>query len=145
MPKEFVSKKLRQIAVLLEELEMFLNVSYLEFSKNKEKIRSSERNFQLLVEQASDINSHIILELGTPRTPDNYWESFREMERLGITSRQLSKDLMKSAKLRNILIHEYDFDQDNSIFYKSVKKYMDTYESYIVAIQKYLEKKKGIE
>ena len=125
---------------LINELDSFLGVDFLKFSKNREKIRASERNFQLLVEQASDINAHIVAERST-NTPENYWESFRSIERLGIISHKISKDLISSAKLRNILIHEYDFDQDNFIFYKSVKKFMPIYKDYIVAIEKYYEKK----
>jgi len=124
---------------LIRELEGFLDVSFLKFSQNRAKIRAAERNFQLLVEQASDINTHILATLEA-KTPDSYWESFREIEKLGIISYKISKDLIKSAKLRNILIHEYDFDQDNFIFYKSVKKFMPIYKDYIVAIEKYYEK-----
>ena len=140
MSKEFVFKKLRQIANLIEELDGFLDVSFSKFSKNRANIRASERNFQLIVEQASDINSHIALESGS-NTPDTYKESFKEMEKLGILNNKITKDLMASAKLRNILIHEYDFDQDNFIFYKSVKKFIPIYKEYIVAIEKYYSKK----
>ena len=140
MSKEFVFKKLRQLANLIEELDEFLDVSFSKFSKNRANIRASERNFQLIVEQASDINSHIALESGS-NTPDTYKESFKEMEKLGILNNKITKDLMASAKLRNILIHEYDFDQDNFIFYKSVKKFMSAYKDYIVAIEKYYAKK----
>lgn len=128
------------MADLIRELDGFLDVSFSKFNQKPANIRASERNFQLLVEQASDINSHIALEKGV-NTPDTYWESFREIEKLGIISCALSKDLIKSAKLRNILIHEYDFDQDNFIFYKSVKSFMPIYKNYIVAIEKYYDKK----
>ncbi len=125
------------MTILLVELDVFLTASYLEFSKNRSNIRASERNFQLIVELASDINAHISLERGV-RTPDNYKESFREIEKFGILDEKTTKELEQSVKLRNILTHEYDFDEDNFIFYKSAKNFMTTYKNYIVAIEKYL-------
>ncbi len=139
MSKEFVFKKLDQIRKLILEIREFFPPSFSEFVKKKMNIRATERNFQLMVELASDINAHLINESGKS-TPDNYWESFRDIQKLGIISWELSKELVRSARLRNILVHEYDFDQDNFIFYKSVKKFLKVYENYIVAIQKYAEK-----
>jgi uncharacterized protein YutE (UPF0331/DUF86 family) len=127
------------MAGLIEELESFLGVSFLEFNRNREKTRAAERNFQLLVEQASDINAHIAAERSI-NTPENYWESFRAMERLEILDGKTARELMRSAKLRNILIHEYDFGQDNFILYKSVKKFIPIYKNYIKEIERYYEK-----
>lgn len=141
MSKEFILKKLRQMTQLISEMEELLNFPFPEFKKKFTNIKTAERNFQLLVEQASDINSHILLEEGKD-TPDNYRESFIKIEKLGLIDQKISKDLEKSARLRNILVHEYDFDEDNFIFYKSVKKFMPVYKEYIIAIEKYLQKTK---
>ena len=140
MFKEFVQKKLKQMTQLISEMELFLDVSFLEFKKKISSVRAAERNFQLIVEQACDINNHILLENGL-ETPDTYKASFVGLEKIGILENKISKELVKSANLRNILIHEYDFDQDNFIFYKSVKKFLPVYKEYIVAIEKYLNKK----
>lgn len=137
MSKEFILKKLKQIVKLISEMEEILAIPFLEFNKKFVNIRSAERNFQLIVEQASDINNHILLETGH-ETPDTYRASFTQIEKLGIFGNKISKELVKSANLRNILIHEYDFDEDNFIFYKSAKKFMPVYQEYIVAIEKYL-------
>lgn len=124
---------------LISELESLLQMPFSEFSKNFTNIRSAERNFQLLVEQASDINNHLLLELGNS-APDSYKSSFTQIVKLGIVSDKILRDLTKSSNLRNILIHEYDFDQDNFIFYKSVKKFVPVYKEYIAEIEKYLTK-----
>lgn len=140
MSKEFIIKKLKQITTLISEMEEIIFIPFFEFKKKFVNIRSAERNFQLIVEQACDINNHILLETGH-ETPDTYRASFTSLEKIGILENKTTKELVKSANLRNILIHEYDFDQDNFIFYKSVKKFMPVYKEYIMAIQKYLNKK----
>ena len=126
---------------LISEMEELLAVPFSEFKKKFTNIRTTERNFQLLVEQASDINNHILLEAGK-ETPETYRVSFVEIQKFGLIDYQISKELAKSASLRNILVHEYDFDEDNFIFYKSVKKFLPVYNKYISAIHKYLDKGK---
>ncbi|OHA24333.1 MAG: hypothetical protein A3B11_02120 [Candidatus Taylorbacteria bacterium RIFCSPLOWO2_01_FULL_44_26] len=58
-------------------------------------------------------------------------------------SHELLNDFIKSSNLRNILIHEYDFDEDNFIFYKSAKEFVPLYEEYIEAIKRYIASRKG--
>ena len=140
MSKDFILKKISQIIKLISEIEELLNVSYSEFNLKFTNIRTAERNFQLIVEQASDINNHIILE-ESHEVPETYRASFTKLEKLGILNNKNTKELVKSANLRNILIHEYDFDQDNFIFYKSLKKFVPVYKEYISKIEAYLNYK----
>lgn len=126
------------MSVLLQELQELLNISFPEFKSTFKNIRSAERNFQLIIELASDINSQIIADTGT-QIPDTYKGSFKQMVKLKILDEKSLSDFLKSSNLRNILIHEYDFDEDNFIFYKSAKDFIPLYEGYIRSIQKYLE------
>lgn len=124
----------------MTELKGLLELPFSDFKKPFTNIRSAERNFQLIVELASDINAHIIAEMGA-ETPDTYRESFKRIVALKILDDKLLPDFIKSANLRNILTHEYDFDEDNLIFYKSAKGFIPLYEKYILSIQKHLETK----
>ena len=126
--------------ILLSELKELLDMSFADFKKSFRNIRSAERNFQLIVELASDINAHLIAEAGA-ETPDTYKESFKRIVSLKIIKEELLPDFVKSANLRNILTHEYDFDEDNFIFYKSAKKFTILYEQYIKLIKAHLTAK----
>jgi len=126
--------------ILLAELRELLVLPFPEFKNKFTNIRSAERNFQLVVELASDINAHTIAELGA-ETPDTYRESFIRMAALKILDEKLLPNFIKSASLRNILVHEYDFDEDNFIFYKSAKEFIPLYNQYIRLIQKHLKTK----
>jgi len=131
------------MSVLLKELQELLEVPFSEFKSAFRNIRSAERDFQLVIELASDINAQIVTDNGA-QTPDTYKESFRKMVELKVLDEKLLPDFIKSANLRNILIHEYDFDEDNFIFYKSAKKLLPIYKTYIDLITKYLASKKII-
>lgn len=133
MLDNLIQKKLEQMSILLKELQELLSVSFSEFKSTFRNIRSAERNFQLIIELASDINAQIIADQGAP-IPDTYKESFRRIAALKILEENFLPAFIKSSNLRNILIHEYDFDEDNFIFYKSFRKFLPLYKSYIVAI-----------
>lgn len=128
------------MSVLLVELKELLGIPFSEFKSTFKNIRSAERDFQLVIELASDINAQIIADLGA-QTPDTYKESFKRMAELKILDEASLPSFIKSSVLRNILIHEYDFDEDNFIFYKSAKEFMPLYEKYINSIQRYLASK----
>jgi uncharacterized protein YutE (UPF0331/DUF86 family) len=126
------------MTILLKELEELLALPFPEFKGTFTNVRSAERDFQLIVELASDINAHTIAELGA-ETPDTYRESFTRMAALKVIDEKSLPAFIKSSTLRNILTHEYDFDEDNFIFYKSAKEFIPLYEQYIQSIRKRME------
>ncbi len=138
MLNELIQKKLEQMSGLLIELQELLAIPYPEFKSTFKNIRSAERNFQLIIELASDINAQIVTSLGA-QTPDTYKDSFKKMADLKVLDEKSLPIFIKSSNLRNILTHEYDFDEDNFIFYKSAKLFVPLYEQYIRSIQKHLE------
>ncbi|MFA6554529.1 MAG: DUF86 domain-containing protein [Candidatus Paceibacterota bacterium] len=137
MLNNLILKKLEQMSVLLGELRELLEIPFSEFKSTFKNIRSAERNFQLIIELASDINAQIIADMGA-QTPDTYKDSFRRVVELKILDEKSLPDFIRSSNLRNILIHEYDFDEDNFIFYKSAKEFVPLYENYIRSIQKHI-------
>lgn len=138
MPKEIILKKIEQIKDLLAELERLLKRPVVEFTQDLTAIRAAERNFQLMVELASDINATILIDAGKS-TPDSYRQSFADLQKLGVIANELSLALVTSAKLRNILVHEYDFEEDYEKFYVSAKQMAPGYKKYIEAILKYIQ------
>ena len=141
MLNNLLFKKLEQMQGLLKELKELTDISYQEFKSKFTNIRSAERDFQLIIELASDINAQTVSDMGA-QIPDTYRESFKKMVELKVLDEKSLPQFIKSSTLRNILIHEYDFDEDNFIFYNSVKEFMPLYEEYISSIQRYASTKK---
>lgn len=134
--KETILKKLEQIRILLKELEGFLAVSIDDFKKDVKTVRAAERNFLLVVEQASEINAELII-TKSGKTPDSYRQAFSELSKLNLFDQAVLNELINSAKLRNILVHEYDFQEDEEKFYASAKLIIPAYRKYIEAILRY--------
>ena len=123
--------------MLLHELSELLSRPFGSFQDDTIAIRAAERDFQLIVDLASDINTHILVERGKP-TPDTYRQSFSDLIREGILPKELAHPLIASAQVRNILVHEYDFEEDYNLFYESAKKFLPAYQEYLAALQKYI-------
>ena len=139
MSKEVIAKKLEQLLALLKDIEPLLAVPKDEFESDTVVIRAAERNFQLIVEVASDINTAILIkEAGA--TPDTYKQSFLDLVKIAVISQEAADDLSVSAKLRNILTHEYDFEEDYGQFYDSAKMLLPAYRDYVANIRQYLSK-----
>lgn len=136
MLNEIIIKKLDQISKLLDELERLLDVPLTDFRKNLVNIRAAERNFQLIVDLAIDINTQILLGTGE-KTPDTYRQSFNNLGQTNVLSADLANSLSASAGLRNILVHEYDFEEDYEKFYHAVRKFIPLYRTYCQEILKY--------
>lgn len=134
MSKEFLQKKIEQIATLLRELHTLLERPFTSFTEDSVAVHAAERDFQLIIDLASDMNTHILVEREHP-VPDTYRQSFRDLMRAGILPKYLADILVESAKLRNILVHEYDFEEDYERFYESAKKFLPAYTEYIRIIQ----------
>ncbi|MEK7161593.1 MAG: DUF86 domain-containing protein [Patescibacteria group bacterium] len=134
MGNEIIEKKSEQIHSLLLELKEWTDVDFEVFDKTVTLIRSCERNIELLVELASDINANIILQK-QGKTPDSYKDSFQRLEKIGILQGGVCKKLIDSVKLRNGLVHEYEFDLDNRKLYDSIKKdFIPAYGEYLKSV-----------
>lgn len=135
MAKEILIKKINQLEVLLGELRGWLALSLEDLRKEIAVMRGAERTFQLVVDIACDINTQILLE-HQESLADTYVQSFLAMAKIGVIPHILAKELAKGAKLRNILVHEYDFVESDDKFYHSAKKLLPAYEEYAAVIYK---------
>lgn len=128
LDKNLINKKLESISLYLKEIEPILELPFKDFHKNYKDMRTAERDFQLMVDAAVDINNHIILEKGN-NPPETNFQSFIKMGQLKSLSRRFSENLAKSAGLRNKLVHEYE-KIDPYILYKSLKRFLPMYYKY---------------
>ncbi len=136
---EVIEKKLEQIKELLKELSSLLDASFEKFQSDLVVIRAAERIFQLIVDLAADINTQILVEKGE-KTPDTYRQSFSDLAKTKILENNLAQKLAVSAQIRNILVHEYDFEEDYKKFYDSAKHLIPSYQEYIRQINLHLNK-----
>lgn len=134
---DLVKKKLAQIDGLLSELGRLLALPFEVWNGAMDSVRATERNFELLVETASDICNELILAEHLD-IPDTYKGSFARLGRAKIIGSGTAELLAESAQVRNVLVHEYDFEEDYKKFYESTKRILPAYRDFVEAIRQYL-------
>lgn len=137
LDKKLVHKKLEAMRLYMEEIKPILVQSFANVYKNYRDLRALERDFQLIVDAAVDINMHIILENGKP-PPETNFHSFLILGELHVLSGELAKGLAPSAGLRNKLVHEYE-KIDPYILFRSVQKFYKLYQQYCRRIMQELK------
>lgn len=136
---KFIEKKLDEINRYLVELEPILKLSFKEFSEDYRDIRTAERDFQLIVDTAVDINNHLLISLGNPPPEKNY-DSFIALGKARVLSVEKAEALAPSTGLRNKLVHEYE-EINPELLYRSLKTFTERYREYGRLILDYLRDK----
>ncbi len=133
--EKLIRRKLSKLVQSLDELSEIEEYTLEEYLQNFFISRTTERLIQLIVETATDINGHLIIEAGR-KPPETYYDSFIILGRLNIISSELAENLAPSAGLRNRIVHEYDEIIDK-IVYESVNDALNLYRQYVKEIEDY--------
>ena len=134
--KEIIQTKIKNIENYLKELEPILALPNREIASHYEKLRTVERDFQLIVDTVIDINSHIIAANKLPIS-DDYQQTFTILAQNGFISPTLSEQIAPVTGLRNLIVHKYG-EVDMERFFNALRKNTGQFNSYISEIEKLL-------
>lgn len=139
--EDFVKRKISLIQDELNNLERLSHYSFDEIASDPIKQGALERFLERVINRAIDINNHIIAELAglDTTTPKDYTDSFLELAKLGIYTKEFAESISKSAGTRNVLVHEYD-KIDQTRIYNSVADCLRDYHKYCGYILEFLER-----
>ena len=136
--QELIHRKLTKLIQYLNELKAIKDYTLEEYLDNYFIKRTTERLLQLIVEVATDINGHIIVEEGH-NPPHNYYQSFIKLGQLNLINEELATKLAPSTGLRNRIVHEYEEINDQIVF-ESISTALELYKQYIKEIKDLVEK-----
>jgi uncharacterized protein YutE (UPF0331/DUF86 family) len=140
---DLVRRKLSRMNMYLDKLRPLAAKNYREYCDDFYLKSSAERLVQLVVECATDINNHVVVETGN-RPPEDYSVSFLRAADVGLISRSLADRLKGSAGMRNVLVHEY-MEIDDSVVHRALPMTIEGFSEYLKQVEEFLEKseKKG--
>jgi uncharacterized protein YutE (UPF0331/DUF86 family) len=98
-------------------------------------------NLQRSIQACIDISHHICSEEGL-LIPANYKQSFYILEKEKIISSPVADIMKKMVGFRNIAVHDYQ-ELDPKILKGILKNNLKDFESFVIEIEKYLNKKKA--
>lgn len=139
LDKEFVKNKIKFIQQELVLLEKYKGCSLQEIVSDYIKHSVVERILERVINDALDINQHIIAESGKIEVPNDYRDTFLALPKIKIMPEKFTKEIAMSVGLRNILVHNYR-KLNEEIFYNSIKTCLRDYTKYCDYILQYIKK-----
>lgn len=139
LDKDLIKQKIDQLLRYLEEITPLLRLPYQRVYRDLYKLRTIERNTQLIVDAAVDINTHLLLEV-EGEIPSKNVESFLMLDELKLFPGRFLRELAPSAGLRNRIVHEYE-RTDPYILFRSAQKFHRLYFKYCDGIMRWLKKR----
>ena len=136
--KDLVFSKMHSISGYYGEIEPIIKEEARKIIDNNLKLHTVERLFQLIVDSAIDINTHIITESGF-YVPDDYQSTFSSLGENNVLPMDFALKIAPSVGLRNLIVHKYGKVAIKRMV-DDVKNEIMDYLEYLKHINKFLEK-----
>ncbi|MEI7621911.1 MAG: DUF86 domain-containing protein [Candidatus Moraniibacteriota bacterium] len=136
--KELVKRKINKMEVYIEELQTILAFQAHEILADYTKLRTVERNFQLMVDTIVDINTHIISQKDL-RAPEDATDTFFILEKAEILPSEFVTRFSPVAGLRNKIVHDYE-DIDTEKLINDIKSGVSQFGEYVLHIDNFMNK-----
>lgn len=136
LDKELVSNKLNDLSGYYQRLEELAREDAIEIIRNDLKLHTVERLFQLIVDIAVDINTHIISETDM-HMPDDYFSTFVVLGENRVLPVEFSLKIAPSVGLRNLVVHKYG-KVDTKKMIDDIKAEISDYAEYMKYINDFI-------
>ncbi len=138
--KKLIESKLTDLKTYFEKLALLLKEDVRSIVSDDLKLPTVERRFQLIVDTAIDINTHLIKESNLA-TPDDYQSTFITLGENGILPMELALKIAPSVGLRNLVVHKYG-QVDLKKMVEDIKSEIGQYFDYAREIDRFIKDKK---
>jgi len=135
--KQVALRKLSKLNQYLKELKTFKDITWEEYMNDFQIQRTVERLIQLIVDVATDLNAHAVVDAHNPAPSDSY-DSFIQAAKLGLYPLDFARQIAPSTGERNIIVHEYE-EIDDGIVYDSIEQTLTMYERYYRHVFRFIE------
>lgn len=138
MKNKEIERKIGLLREYVDKLAPYAALDSLDLIKNEEKRAAMERWFQLMIDEAVDINTALMYQL-RGKVPDSYKSTFYELVSLNILEKSFAEKIAESVKVRNQMIHDYERIQHSELI-ERMKDFYEPYKTYTrILIEKFLD------
>lgn len=102
-----ILRKLAEMEGYLGQIKEFSHITPQDYAKDWKTQRIVERTLQIMIEICVDIANHIIADRKY-RVPLSYADTFKVLHEEGVINAELSGNMERMAKFRDILVHHYN-------------------------------------
>jgi uncharacterized protein YutE (UPF0331/DUF86 family) len=134
--KSLIYRKLDDLRTYRTQVGEYSGITPGEYSSDWKMQRIVERTLQIMIETCVDISNHIISDEGY-RAPRSIADTFVILSESNLLSKELCDTLVKMAKFRNVVVHQYD-EVDVEIVVSILRKHLEVFDGFEMEIRKYL-------
>jgi len=134
--QSLVESKMADLQAYFAELDTIVANDVRDIVADNLKLRSVERLFQLIVDTAVDINTHIIA-TSLASVPDDYQSTFISLAEQAILPMDFAVRIAPSVGLRNLVVHRYG-RVDVKRMVDDIKREIGQYHEYLKYIDAYI-------
>jgi uncharacterized protein YutE (UPF0331/DUF86 family) len=135
--RPLIFRKVDALSLYAKQLAEFSGVGLEEYKRDWKVQRIVERTLQMAVETCADIAEHLISDEGL-RAPVSVADAFTVIRDAGIVSESLHGALVRMAKFRNVVVHQYD-EVDAQIVIGILTKHLGTFDEFRAEILSHLK------
>lgn len=124
-----------------ESIEILANKRELDeedYRSDREQRAIVEREFQTAIEACLDIAS-IVIRTSATEMPETYAERFGVLADIGVLSKETATRMQRAAGFRNILVHQYGDEIDNTKVYEHLQTELSWLVRYLHEVRDWLE------
>ena len=132
LDKNLITKKLAILDGFIVELAPIVALSEQEILNDDLKFHTSERMFQLIVDEMIDINTHLI-RVKDLVPPDDLQSTFKVLGKAGILPVDFAEKISPIVGLRNAIVHRYEH-VDLKLFVHLLKHDFDDFKKFSIFI-----------
>lgn len=136
--KDLIASKMSDLQESFEELRVILCEDARGIIEDHLKLHTVERLFQLIVDTAVDINTHIIIE-SEFHVPHDYQSTFITLGEHRILPMDFALKIAPSVGLRNLVVHKYG-RVDVKRMVDDIKNEISQYQEYLGYMKDFLHK-----
>lgn len=123
--KPLILRKLTELETYLNQIREYAGISVDQYRADWKIQRIVERTLQVMIETCVDIANHIISDRDLP-VPTGYASTFEILNGAGVLSDGLAGTMVRMAKCRNILVHQYT-EIDAAIIVSILREHLDDF------------------
>lgn len=137
--KALILRKIASLSEYQQQLVEYSEITVEQYRSDWKIQRIVERTLQMMIELCADIAGHIISDNGL-RTPETYADTFRVLGENGILTLEQKDIMVKMAKFRNIVVHQYEA-VDAEIVVLVLQRYLNDFKIFSDSVVYYLHER----
>lgn len=141
LPDDAERRILEKAEYVEESIEILANKRELDrkdYRADREQRAIVEREFQTAIEACLDIAGVVIRTSGT-EMPETYADRFSVLADIGVLSEKTATRMQRAAGFRNILVHQYGDEIDDTKVYEHLQTELTWLVQYLHEIKEWLE------